>query len=307
MKILIICSNLIGDTILSTGVFNSLFAKYPDARFTFVIGPTAKPILKNYKNIENVITIYKKKYNLHWIEIFRKTFNSKWDLIVDLRSSFLTFLLKKNKKYIFSKTKNLHHVEQLSKSFGFNCSSLNIKTSIEEDNEVNSVLLKHKKYIVIFPGGNWKPKLWSINNYNHLMKLILNKNKDIKFILVGSELEKKHYLVNLTKEINRENFIDIFGFNLTLTSAYMKKSNLFIGNDSGLMHLAVASKLKTIALFGPTDDKVYGPYGNNNMVLRTDESFDYFQSIKINQNISYMNSIMPEKVYKKIEEINFYD
>ena len=36
----------------------------------------------------------------------------------------------------------------------------------------------------------------------------------------------------------------------------MKKSNLFIGNDSGLMHLSVASNLKTIALFGPTNDKV---------------------------------------------------
>ena len=87
----------------------------------------------------------------------------------------------------------------------------------------------------------------------------------------------------------------------------MKKSNLFIGNDSGLMHLSVASNLKTIALFGPTNDKVYGPYGNNNIVLRTDESYEHFQSIKINPNISYMNSILPSKVSKIIEEIKFYD
>ena len=48
------------------------------------------------------------------------------------------------------------------------------------------------------------------------------------------------------------------GKSLTVTSAYMNKSNLFIGNDSGLMHLSVASNLRTIALFGPTNDKIYG-------------------------------------------------
>ena len=51
MKILIICSNLIGDTILSTGVFNFLAQENPKAKFTFVIGPTAGPLLKNFKRL----------------------------------------------------------------------------------------------------------------------------------------------------------------------------------------------------------------------------------------------------------------
>ena len=73
------------------------------------------------------------------------------------------------------------------------------------------------------------------------------------------------------------------------------------------MHLATACKLPTIALFGPTNDKVYGPYGDNNIVIRTDESYEYFQSIKINKNISYMDSILPSEVCKKVEENNIYD
>ena len=107
----------------------------------------------------------------------------------------------------------------------------------------------------------------------------------------------------LIKDIKEELIIDLFGYNLTLTSAYMKKSDVFIGNDSGLMHLAVASKLRVISLFGPTNDKVYGPIGEKNIVIRTQENFDYFISLKINENNSYMSSIKPENVFKKCEKI----
>ena len=162
---------------------------------------------------------------------------------------------------------------------------------------------KSFKHIVIFPGGNWFPKLWSADNFNVTMKSLLNKYDKIKFILVGSLKEKNKFYNELIKGIKEDLIIDLFGYNLTLTSAYMKKSDIFIGNDSGLMHLAVASKLKVISLFGPTDDRVYGPYGGNNIVIRTTESLDYFKSININENLSYMNSIKPEIVLQKCEKI----
>ena len=159
------------------------------------------------------------------------------------------------------------------------------------------------KHIVIFPGGNWPPKLWSADNYNVTMKLLLEKFHKIKFILVGTLAEKNKFYNELIKGIKEDLIIDLFGFNLTLTSAYMKKSNIFIGNDSGLMHLAVANKLRVISLFGPTNDKVYGPYGSNNIVIRTSESLDYFKSLKIDENKSYMNSIKPAIVIQKCEKI----
>ena len=81
MKILIISSNLIGDTLLSTGVIKNLSTKYPNARFTIVIGPTAKSIFKNFKLVEKIITIKKKKYNMHWINILFRCFGKKWDII----------------------------------------------------------------------------------------------------------------------------------------------------------------------------------------------------------------------------------
>ncbi len=303
MKILFICSNLIGDTILSSGAINQFINQNQEAKLTFVVGPTAAPLLKNYKNIENIIIFKKRKLNLHWLEIFQKTYSTKWDIVVDFRSSVLSLLLKNNKKYIFKKNHSFHHIEQLNSSFGFECSNLFIPTSDDEANKVNNHLNSTFKHVVIFPGGNWTPKLWSAESYNETIKLLIDKFDKIKFILVGSLEEKKKFYNLLIKDIKKDLIIDLFGYNLTLTSAYMKKSDVFIGNDSGLMHLAVASKLKVISLFGPTNDEVYGPYGDRNIVIRTKENYNYFKSVKINENKSYMSSIKPETVFKNFEKI----
>ena len=303
MKILFICSNLIGDTILSSGAIKYFIDQNKEAKLTFVVGPTAAPLLKNYNNIENIIIFKKRKFNLHWFDVFQKTYNVKWDIVVDFRSSVISYLLRNNKKYIFKKNHNIHHIEQLNSSFGFNCSNLLIPTSDDEKNKADEDLDSSFKHIVIFPGGNWDPKLWSADNFNVTMKLLLEKFHKIKFILVGSLKEKNKFYNELIKGIKEDLIIDLFGFNLTLTSAYMKKSDMFIGNDSGLMHLAVANKLRVISLFGPTDDNVYGPYGEGNIVVRTSESLEYFKSLKIDENKSYMNTIKPEIIIQKCEKI----
>ena len=302
MKILFICSNLIGDMILSSGVIKHFIEQNKDAKLTFVIGPTAAPLLKNYKNIENIIIFKKRKFNLHWLDIFQKTYRTKWNIVVDFRSSAISHILKNNKKYIFKKHQNIHHIEQLNSSFGFNCSNLFIPISDEEKNKADHDLDKSFKHIVIFPGGNWSPKLWSADNFNEIMRLLLDKYNKIKFILVGSLKEKNKFYNKLIAGIQEDLIIDLFGCDLTLTSAFMKKSNIFIGNDSGLMHLAVANKLRVISLFGPTNDKIYGPCGIDDIVIRTSESLNYFKSLKIDENKSYMNSIKPETVVKECEK-----
>ena len=301
MKILVISSNLIGDTILSTGVIKYFNEKYPNSKFTFIIGPSAEPIFKNFKNVEKVITISKKQYNLHWFQILINCIGIKWDIVIDFRSSLISYLLFHKKKYIFKKNSNTNQISQLSTFFGFDCSDLFIETSTKEEDNVKKNISKNYKYFVIFPGGNWKPKIWDAKNYNSLLKIILSKNKNIKFILVGSKYEEKIYYTKIIKDIEKKNIINLFGETLSQTSAYMKQSTLLIGNDSGLTHLAAASKLNSFVLFGPTNDKVYGPYFKNSHVIRTKESYNDFKNMYIDSAKSYMESISPEKIYEKLK------
>ena len=305
MKILVIASNLVGDTILSTGVIRFFNRQNPEAKFTFVIGPSAEPIFKNFKFVEKIITVSKKKYNMHWLDIIYNCSGKKWDIIIDFRSSLLSYFLSHNKKFIFKKKSNINHVQQLSNYFGFDCSELFIETNNEEDLEVKKNVSDAFNYFVIFPRGNWKPKIWSVKNYNNLLKKILSRNKNIKFILVGSKVEEKIYHEKITKNIHDKYIINLFGASLTQTAAYMKKSTLFIGNDSGLSHMASATNLKSIVLFGPTNDKIYGPFIKNSQVIRTNESYDYFKSINIDKTKSYMGSINVEKIYNILKKNNY--
>ena len=302
MKILVISSNLIGDTILSTGVIKHFANSNPEAKFTFVIGPSAKSIFKNFKSVEKIITVSKKRYNMHWLEIIFKCFGERWDIIIDFRSSLLSYFLNHKKKFIFKKKSNLNHVQQLSNYFGFDCSELFIETNRNEEEIVTKNLSNNFEYFVIFPGGNWLPKIWSIKNYNLLLLKILSQNTNIKFIIVGSKSEEKIYLSELSKNIDSAYIVNLFGASLTQTAAYMKRSKLFIGNDSGLTHMASAAKLKSIVLFGPTNDKIYGPYMADSQVVRTNETYEYFKRINIDRTKSYMGSISVEKIYNILKD-----
>jgi len=302
VKILIISSNLIGDTILSTGVIDYFYKKNPNAKFTFLIGPTASQIYSNFPALEKIIEIKKKKFNLHWLDMYLKNYRIKWDIVIDFRSSLLSYILKSKKRYIFKKNINLHHLEQLKESFNLKTNYLNIYNSQYEENFVNNHLDPKYKYVVIFPGGNWLPKIWSVRNYNVLIKKLFKNFINIKIILVGSYDERKIYYNKITENISENIFIDLMGKNLSLTSAYMKKSHIFIGNDSGLTHLSVASNLTTICLFGPTNDKHYGHRSKKCFVIRTKENYDFFTKLIIDKNKSYMHSIKPDQILEIINK-----
>jgi len=228
--------------------------------------------------------------------MYISVFKIKWDIVIDFRSSLMSYFLKKNKKYIFKKNKKLNHLDQLNHFFKIRDPSLSIHVSNNEETQARKIIRKKYRYIVLFPGGNWKPKIWSIENYNKLIQILNDNFSNLKFIIVGSLDEKEIYFKCIQKNLPNNIFINLMGQSLTGTSAYMSKCNLFIGNDSGLMHLSVASNLKTIALFGPTNDKIYGHYNSNSFVIRTKESYEDFNKIIIDKSKSYMNSIKPTDV-----------
>ena len=83
----------------------------------------------------------------------------------------------------------------------------------------------------------------------------------------------------------------------------VKKCKIFIGNDSGLMHIAAISGILTIGLFGPSLESRYGPRGKNAHFVRTKKSYYELTGAKDfnwNTKKNLMSSLSVQSVYKKI-------
>ena len=294
MKILFISSNLIGDSILSTGILSSIKEENINSKITLVTGPTSNQLFGSFPNIEKIIIIKKMKLNFHWMILWLKLINNKWDLIIDLRSSAISYFLFTKKRKIFKRNnKPITQVEKLSNFMNYN-EIKKPKIYIDNlDKDSSNLIIKDKYVIAISPGGNWEPKIWPPLSYNNLIKKIISMcpEKKIYFLIVGSNLEHTKYFNDITKGIEKETFINIMGKSLSLTFGCLEKSKLFIGNDSGLMHLAAASGISTIGLFGPTRDDWYGPFGEKCHIIRTIESYQDLEVKSKKSNYSLLKSI----------------
>ena len=80
--------------------------------------------------------------------------------------------------------------------------------------------------------------------------------------------------------VSKERRIDLIGeADLLVSYAALKRARLYIGNDSGLMHLAAAAGAPTLGLFGPSNEALYGPWGQSARSVRGPRSFEDFVAI----------------------------
>ena len=73
----------------------------------------------------------------------------------------------------------------------------------------------------------------------------------------------------------REQAVDLVGkVDLLTAAALLARTDLYIGNDSGLMHIAAVSGAPTLGLFGPSREAHYAPWGPRAEVVRTVRGYD---------------------------------
>ena len=114
----------------------------------------------------------------------------------------------------------------------------------------------------------------------------------------------------LIESLPKEQVLSFFDKNLSLieTAACIKQCKVFIGNDSGLMHIAAALRVPTIGLFGPSREQNYRPWQDydetRNIVVRIPMTYDELKSTPEFSHKSqdcYMTSLSVETVWPILE------
>jgi ADP-heptose:LPS heptosyltransferase len=116
-----------------------------------------------------------------------------------------------------------------------------------------------KKLLVAIHGGGhyFARKRWSIANFIEIIRF-LTIELGVQVVLVGGHEDVEDSLI--IKSMVPEVISAVGMLKLAETAALLKRCCLFIGNDSGPLHLAAALEVPTIGLFGPTDPRQFYPY-----------------------------------------------
>jgi ADP-heptose:LPS heptosyltransferase len=309
-KLLFIGNTRLGDAVMSTGLLNDL-ANYYNANATIVCGKVAAPLFEDCPFVEEIIKISKKKYSLHWVDIWKKISINKWDIICDLRSTPVIWFVKAKKRIVLrSSGDKIHRIKRLAK---LNPSG---KMPIPKIWISKETLSDAKKYLNNYPGpyisigptANWAAKVWPTDNFVSLINRILNikELRDSKVILVGGPGEE---IIGeeLCKKLTDIELINLIGKPILPTAAIFSLSKIFIGNDSGLMHLAALARVRTVGLFGPSSIEKYRPWGEKTLHISGDKSPDDLMGHKnfdFRQEDCLMEDLKVDYVLKKI--IKFY-
>ena len=280
MRILFVTATRIGDAVLSTGVLSHLLDRYPGARLTVAAGRDAAPLFADVPGLERVITIEKQPWRMHWLGLYRAVAPKHWDIVVDLRASALAYLLWAGQRYVAQKRQvGEHRVKQMARIFGLEPPpSPRLWIAPERDSEAASLVSpafagssSGAPMLAIGPAANWRGKEWRGERFAELAQRLtapggLFPGARVVVLAAAHERAQAAPLI----EALGARAIDLVGkIHLLTVAAVIKRSALFIGNDTGLMHLAAATGTPTLGLFGPSPIDQYSPWGAHTAVVST--------------------------------------
>ena len=311
MKVLFITSTRIGDAVLSTSILNYLKNRFPHCSLYIATGKTAALLFKNFKNVKKIFILEKKFFKIHWLELWSRTFFNKWDIVIDLRGSIISYFLFNKKKYVYkSINKNIHRLDELAILMETKHLPLPLIPVLKKDmKKISKDFLKLKNSIAIGASANWPAKIWPSKNFVKLIHMFLEekqfgKKKSVVFFGSSKDLKNIKKITKHFKKFKVKNFCG--QLNLIEVAAHLKKCKIFIGNDSGLMHIASVSGIPTLGLFGPSLESRYAPKGNNAYYIRTKKTFNQLTGAKNfdwNTKKNLMSSLSVNDVFNKIKKI----
>lgn len=314
MKILFITSTRLGDAVLSTGLLRHIREKYPDATVTIACGKLPAPIFSDFPCLERLIVLNKTKYAGHWFYLLKETINTNWDIIIDLRNSFVSRVLPAKEKYIFGKhiDKSKHKVEQNADVMKLDYVPAPIIWLSEASKQKAAELIPDGTPVLgIGPTSNWPAKTWPAGCFIELISELLAGKGNINFarIAIFGAPDEYHMAKPIIDSVPKDMLINLVGkTNPIEGAAALARCALYIGNDSGLMHIAASVGTKTIGLFGPGFPDLYAPWGEHCKYVRTPETAQELTSYKgyhPDTAPCLMNSLEPVEVIKAVNSLSF--
>jgi lipopolysaccharide heptosyltransferase I len=278
MRILIIKPSSLGDVVHALPTVNLIRRRFPDAHISWVINDTLAPLLKNCPIIDEIIPFERWRFGslaqLPRLAGFLRTLRRRqFDVIVDLqgllRSGIISWVTwaprriglsdaREGARLFYNEIVEVPHTHAVDRYLlaarHLGCDSAPVEFPLGV-----SAQIKSEGLIAVNPSARWTTKLWGSDKFAELLERLSRE----RVVLTGSAPEREE-IGNIAHGCrNLAGQTDLF----QLAELY-RRCAVVITNDSGPMHVAAAVGTPVVAIFGPTDPALTGPYGGQHAVLR---------------------------------------
>ncbi|MCF7966262.1 MAG: putative lipopolysaccharide heptosyltransferase III [Methylobacter tundripaludum] len=286
-KILVIAMRYLGDVLLTTPLLHSLRQAYPDARLDVLVFRNTVAMLQGNQDINHIITTPNRPKLPDYWQLFRQLFR-RYDLAVATQAGdrpFLYTLLAapfriaavppKNstgwwKRFFVQRwtefdDENTHTVLQHLKLLDLidvpRCFAL-VPPQIGDSRQLAKqfpFLSDNTGYAVLHPHPQWTYKQWTVEGWIEVGRYL--KELGLKLVLSGgSAQEEVDYVATIQRQLP-EDTINLAGqVSLAQLAYIIAQAKLYIGPDTGITHLAAATGVPVIALYGPTNPVKWAPW-----------------------------------------------
>ncbi len=303
--------NQLGDLLAGVSVFRAIKEKYPDSHITLIVSPFNYPGMIKNKFLDRIFIFDKKKiYNPYYLSGFIKLLKEGYDVTlvpVTVSISFTSNLISRLSKaetrigpssldgkinqsaFFFDRRVNIDwrkhpdsNVSERSldivRPFGITTDNYKSEITFDKDDIkaaekfLESFRNKKNGLLIGLHAGAGKPQnRWSLNKYSILIKR-LKENYEADLYLTGSSGDKEE--IKFVTE-NVPFALPVFiNRKIPEVAALISLSDLFISNDTGIMHVAGTTKTPQISIFGPTNPLNWAPIGENKVYIRKSDLID---------------------------------
>lgn len=309
--ILFITASRIGDAVLSSGLLKTLVDEVPEARFTVVGSALTAPLFAATPRLDELIVMDKRPAAGHWLSLWRRVRTRRWGLVVDMRGSAMARLLKPWRRAVRRRGESAEHkVVEAARLLKLEDAPPSPFLFTDEAIESRAEALTRgaSPILAMAPFANWVGKAWPAERFALVARQLLGRDGALagaRLMVVGGP-EDQMAAEPVRSAVERSRVIDLVGREeLLVVYAALKRARLFIGNDSGVAHLAAAAGAPTLGLFGPSDEDLYAPWGSLARTVRGPRTFDEILDIdpELNQQICHMMDLTPQTVLARAEAL----
>jgi ADP-heptose:LPS heptosyltransferase len=296
-SLLVIHQGALGDFILALPSLEALRKGHPQAKSVIMGYPRILELVEQRFYAEEVLSIDQKGMASFFVrggplDRSLSQFFSTFDLIVifgkDAEGPIIGNLRRVCQGRILHVDpfppwdEGIHITDHLLKQFaqyGFFPSELNPRLHLKKSDRdwgrdfwrrKGLTMEERSRAVILHPGSGSRKKVWPLDRFLELVRY-LRKHLPSKIVIVlgpAEGLEVHRIFEEMEWEMGANAPILVKGLSLLKVASVIEGSRLFIGNDSGISHMAAALGIPTIAIFGPTDPRVWSPRGKKVCVVR---------------------------------------